>query len=99
MQMACSHERKHERHRERIWNWKDALKSKSLKVNTRKTKVMVSGSEGKLFKSKINPCEVCGKRVMANLVLCTKYENWVQWRYAKIKKVTSRLAMHFVCSR
>ena len=31
--------------KERFWNWKDALKSKVLKVNTRKTKVMVSGSE------------------------------------------------------
>ena len=32
--------------KERFWNWKDALESKGLKVNTRKTKVMVSGSEG-----------------------------------------------------
>ena len=28
---------------ERFWNWKDALESKGLKGNTRKTKVMVSG--------------------------------------------------------
>ena len=52
--------------KERFWNWKDALESKGLKVNTRKTKMMVSGSEGKLFKSKIDPCGVCGRRVMAN---------------------------------
>ena len=39
--------------KDRLWNWKDALKSKGLKVNTRKTKVMVSGSEEELFKSKI----------------------------------------------
>ena len=31
--------------KERFWNWKDALESKGLKVNTRKTKLMVSGSE------------------------------------------------------
>ena len=48
--------------KERFWNWKDALESKGLKVNTRKTKVMVSMSEGKLFKSKIDPCGVCGKK-------------------------------------
>ena len=42
--------------KERFWNWKDALKSKGLKVNTRKTKVIVSRSEGKLLKSKIDPC-------------------------------------------
>ena len=27
--------------KERFWNWKDALESKGLKVNTRKTKLMV----------------------------------------------------------
>ena len=61
--------------KKRFWNWKDALQSKGLKVNTRKTKVMVSGSEGKLFKSKIDPCGVCRRRVMANSVLCTKCGN------------------------
>ena len=53
--------------KERFWNWKDALESKGLKVNIRKTKLMVSGSKGELFKSKIDPCGVCGRRVMINL--------------------------------
>ena len=44
------------------------MESKGLKVNTTKTKVMVSGSEGELFKSKIDPCGVGGRRVMANSV-------------------------------
>ena len=35
--------------KERFWNWKDALENKGLKVNTRKTKLMVSGSEGELL--------------------------------------------------
>ena len=83
--------------KKRFWNWKDALESKDLKVNTRKTKVMVSGLEGKLFKSKRDPCGVCGKRVMANPVLCTNGGNWVYGRCAKIKRATARLAMHFVC--
>ena len=38
--------------KEKFWNRKDALEIKSLKVNTRKTKVIISGSEGELFKSK-----------------------------------------------
>ena len=58
---------------------------------------MVSGSEGELFKSKIDPCGVCGKRVMANSVMCTKCGNWVHGSCAKIKRATVRLAMHFVC--
>ena len=37
--------------KERFWNWKDTLESKGLKVNPRKTKVMVSGSERELFES------------------------------------------------
>ena len=58
--------------KKRFWNWKGALESKGLKVHIRKTEVKVSGSEGELFKSKIDPCGVCGRRVMANSVLCTK---------------------------
>ena len=41
--------------KEKFWNCKDALESKGLKVNTRKTKMMVSGLEGQLFKRKIDP--------------------------------------------
>ena len=58
--------------KKRFCNWKDALESEGLKFNTRKTKMMVSQSEGELFKSKIDSCGVCGRRVMANSVLCTK---------------------------
>ena len=36
---------------------------------------------------------------MANSVLCTKCENWVHGKCAKIKRATARLAMHFVCSK
>ena len=36
---------------------------------------------------------------MASSVLCTKCGRWVHGKYAKINRVTARLAMHFVCSR
>ena len=85
--------------KERFLNWKDALESEGLKINTRKTKVMVSGSEGELFKSKIDACGVCGRRVMANSVLCIRCGNWVHGKYSKIYGVTDRLAMRFVCSK
>ena len=73
--------------KERFWNWNNALESKGLKVNTRKTKLMVSGSEGKLYKNKIDPCGVCGKRVMANSVMCTKCGSWVHGKCAKIREL------------
>ena len=60
---------------------------------------MVSRLQEQLYKSKINPCGVCGRRVIANSVLCTKCENWVHGRCAKIKRDSNRLAMHFVCSK
>ena len=34
------------------------------------TKVVVSGAEGEVTVSKVDPCSICGKQVMANSVLC-----------------------------
>ena len=77
--------------------WKEAFKSKGLKVNLKKTKVMVSGSKGEVLKSKVDPCAKCGKRVMANSVMCTKCGKWVHGKYAKMKRVTSTLTKGFAC--
>ena len=41
-------------------------------MNLKKTKVMMSGSKGEVFKSKVDPCTKCGKRVMANSIMCTE---------------------------
>ena len=38
--------------KERFWNWKNALESKGLKVNTRKTKVMVSRRKANYTKAR-----------------------------------------------
>ena len=38
-------------------------------MNLGKTKVVVSGGEGEVAVSKIDPCGICGKQVMANSVL------------------------------
>ena len=60
---------------------------------------MVSESEEELFKSKIDSCRVYGNRMMADLMLCTKYGNRFYGRCWKTQRVTSRLAMRFACSR
>ena len=57
--------------RERFQRWRGALESKGMKVNIRKTKMMVSG-EGEIIRSKVDPCGICGKRVMSN------EEDWVE---------------------
>ena len=85
--------------REKFWKWKEAFKSKGLKVNLGKTKVVVKGAEGEVSVSKVDPCGICGKRVMANSVLCVKCGKWIHGKCAKIKRVTWRLGRDFVCGR
>ena len=83
--------------KEKFLKWKEAFESKGLKVNFKKTKVMVSGSKGEVLNSKVDPCAKYGKRVMANWMMCTKCGKWVHSRCAKMKRVTSTLAKGFVC--
>ena len=58
---------------------------------------MMSGSKGEVLKGKVDPCVKCGKRVMANSVMCTKCGKWVHGRCAKMKRVTLTLAKGLVC--
>ena len=85
--------------RKKFWKWKEAFGSKGLKVNLGKTKVVVSGAEGKVTVSKIDPCGICGKRIMANSVLRVKCRKRIQGRCAKVKRVTLRLRRDFVRGR
>ena len=70
--------------KERFWNWKDALENKGLKVNTTKTKVMVSGSEGELFKSKIDPCGVCEGKSWP-IQCCAENVETENWKLAHLQ--------------
>ena len=58
--------------KKRFLKWRSALDSKRLKVNLKKIKMMMCGSEGEVIQNRINPCEICGKRVTVNSVSCTK---------------------------
>ena len=80
-----------------FWKWKEAFESNRL--NLRKTKVVVSGAEGEVTGSKVDPCGICGKGVMANSVLCVKCRKWIDGRCAKVKRVTLRFGRDFVCGR
>ena len=85
--------------RERLQRWRSALEDKGLKVNVEKTKMMVSGTEGEIVLSKIDPCGICGKRVGSNAVCCTQCTKYIHGRCKKMKKVTSSSARRFVCRR
>ena len=77
--------------KEKFLKWKDAFESKGLKVDLKKTKLMVSGSKGEVLKSKVDPCVKCSKMVMVISVMCTKCDRWVHGRCTKMKRVTSTL--------
>ena len=49
--------------------------------------------------SKVDPCGICEKRVMANSVLCVKCGKWIYGRCAKVKRVTLRSGRDFLCGR
>ena len=84
--------------KERFLKWRSALESKGLKMNLEKTKVMVCVSEGKVMQSRIDLCEICGKRVTVNSVLCRKCDQWIHRRCSKLKKIIPSVARFFVCS-
>ena len=78
--------------KKKFLNWKGAFESKGLKVNIKKTKMMMTGSKGK-----VDSCIKWGKRAMTNLVLCSKCGKWVHGRCARMKWVSSTLAKGFAC--
>ena len=58
--------------RDKIIKWKDCLGSKGLKMNLKKTKVMVSRRDlGVVEKSGKWPCSICGKGVGRNSIQCS----------------------------
>ena len=62
------------------------MKSKGLKMNIDKTKVMRSGKDsGDIVKTRKWPYAVCGQGVMSNSIQCTEGCEWVHR-----KKVTPR---------
>ena len=60
---------------------------------------MVSGAEGGIVRSKVDPCGICCKKVMSNAVLCTMCKNWIHSRCAQTKKISCSFAQQFICKR
>ena len=80
--------------------WKSAFEGKGLKVNMNKTKVLEAcGGTTSVEESKVDPCGVCGKRVMRNSIRCTSCQKWVHARCAGVKKITNTMAENFECKK
>ena len=90
-----------EKLQEKISTLKSEIESKGLKVNLVKTKVMVSkiGQISIKPSSMKDPCGICGRKTMANAVLCKSCGNWIHGRCAKIERVTGTLATDLRCMK
>ena len=49
------------------------------------------------MRSRVDPCGICGKRVMSNAVWCMLWKKWIHVRCTKMKKVSCSFAQQFVC--
>ena len=73
----------------KLIKWKTKLEGKDLRVNMRKTKIMVSRIDLQTLKdSGKYPCSVCKKSVGSNSISCTKCLHWV---HRKCSSVIGRL--------
>ena len=77
--------------------WRKALEMKGLKVNMGKTKFMISGDGVAHEKSRVDPCGVCGKRVMRNSIQCTICKHWIHARCSGVRGPLKRMAESFKC--
>ena len=80
--------------RNKKWKkWKETFQSKRLKVNIGKIKVMVNGDIIKdgLSKGKVDPCGVSSLREKANSVLYLQCSKWIHGKFAREKRVTTKL--------
>ena len=75
----------------RVADWRTSLLGKGLKVNARKSKVMVGSSGGKMIVNSGKwPCGVCVKGVQANSVQCTVCTKLIYTNGAVVYVVTCR---------
>ena len=83
-----------------LTEWRGCLRSKGLKVNTGKTKVMVSAvGAGETRKAGAYPCGVCNKEVGSNSIQCTNCKNWVHRRCSDVKGSLAAAVEDFICKK
>ena len=70
----------------KLESWKHSLESGGLRVNLKKTKIMVSGCEvGEVREQGKYPCGVCHKGVGVNSLYCKFCKHWVHKRCSKVR--------------
>ena len=79
--------------------WKNGMENKGLRVNTKKTKFMISGAGlDVLCDSGAFPCAVCRSGVGANSISCSQCKLWVHKKCSGIKGRLN-VTLDYVCPR
>ena len=82
----------------KLERWKAELSAKGLKVNTKKTKIMISKpGASPVQKTGKYPCSVCSKGVGSNSIQCTKCKQWIHARCSRVKGKLAKVK-DFVCN-
>ena len=85
----------------KLARWKTEMEAKGLRVNMKKTKILISGPGLDLLSdSGEYPCAVCRKGVGANSIYCGKCSHWVHKKCSGIKgKLNPKASKGFECQR
>ena len=82
----------------RLLTWKEAMEEKGLRVNARKTKIMICGTGLDLLQSSGEfPCAVCRTGVGSNSIFCKGCKHWVHKKCSGLKRLTEDL--DYRCTR
>ena len=84
--------------REKVNKWKECFEAKGLKVNTNKTKVLVSGRNcGDIERVGKWPCTVCGQGVGSNSIQCQECFGWIHKKCSGVKGSLAKAGRSFMC--
>jgi len=84
----------------RLNKWKDNVKSKEVRGNMNKTKVMINGERQMVRQKDVRwPCGVCSKGVSGNSIQCSSYQKRVRVhkKCSGIQGSMSKVAKSFIC--
>jgi len=82
----------------RFNEWKNNVDNRGMRVNTNKTKVVISGERQKpVQKAARCPCGVCGRGGGSNSIQCTSCHKWVHKKCSGIKVSMYKVMRSFIC--
>ena len=82
----------------KLYEQKNNVENRSMRVNMNKTKVMINGERQKpLQKAARQPCGVCGRGVGSISIQCTSCHKWLHKKCSGIKGRMYKVMRSFIC--